>query len=71
MSPAQHRAYDALEETQDFHNPLGAGVWRRVDQDDPDRFEANDGEFQVFQRAPELSERYPIARTNLLRRQAE
>ena len=47
---------DPLEQTQDFHNPLGPGVWRR--STDPDTLERDfeDG-MCSYVPAPDRSER--------------
>jgi hypothetical protein len=43
-----------LEQTQDFRNPLGVGVWRR--STDPDTLESDlDDGMQSYVPAPELS----------------
>jgi len=61
---------DRLEQTQDFLNPLGPGVWRRSTDPDTINEDYEDG-MRSYSRAPELSLRYPSIPIRLMERQAE
>jgi hypothetical protein len=48
--------FDPLEQTQDFKNPLGHGVWRRSTDPDTIVLDYEDG-MRSYHEAPELSEK--------------
>ncbi len=62
---------DQLEQTQDFRNPLGMGVWRRTSDADTLEADMEDG-MRSYSPAPELSlATFPTTHTRMLMRQAD
>ena len=60
-----------LEQTQDFKNPLGAGVWRRSSDADMLEADLEDG-MRSYTPAPELSQAtFPTHITRMMARQAD